>query len=121
MTDNMKKFLEAASQDREYLDKLNKAESLEAVTALAAEKGFILTEEDLKKPETAEGAVDDDELDTVAGGDFCACVGGGYGDETGNTYKECYCPIYGEGCTSSGQRRCYCIGGGMGDDAEMGF
>ena len=36
MTDNMKQFLEEASKDREYLEKVNKAETPEAVIALAA-------------------------------------------------------------------------------------
>ena len=67
MTDNMKSFLEAASQDKEFIEKLNKVETPEAVIALAAEKGFALTTEDLTV-EAPTGELDDDALDDVAGG-----------------------------------------------------
>ena len=68
MTDNMRKFLEAASQDKEFLEKFSKAESQEAIVALATEKGFALTEEDLKQEQPVSSVVSDDELDAVAGG-----------------------------------------------------
>lgn len=38
MTENMKKFLEAVSDDKEFIGKLTKAENAESVIALAAEK-----------------------------------------------------------------------------------
>ena len=67
MTDNLKSFLEAVSEDKEFIEKLTRAESPEAVTALANEKGFALTPEDLTQ-ETSTGELSDDELDDVAGG-----------------------------------------------------
>ena len=51
MTDNLKKFLEAVSQDKELTDQFTKAETPEAVIALAAEKGFALNLEDIKPEE----------------------------------------------------------------------
>ena len=67
MTDNMKSFLKAVSEDKEFMEKLSKAESTKAVIALAAEKGFALTVEDLTA-EAPTGELDDNELDDVAGG-----------------------------------------------------
>jgi len=67
MTDNMKSFLETVSEDKEFIEKLSKADSPEAVIALAKEKGFTLTAEDLTQ-EAPTGELTDDELDDVAGG-----------------------------------------------------
>ena len=67
MQDKMKAFLEAAAQDPALAEALEKAETPEAVIALAKEKGFEITAEDLASvPET--GELSDDELDGVAGG-----------------------------------------------------
>ncbi len=66
MSENVKRFLEAVSQDKEFLEKINEAASPETVIALAAEKGFTLTAEDMKPAAT--GELSDDELDGVAGG-----------------------------------------------------
>ena len=63
----MRKFLEAASRDKEFLEEFSKAESQETIVALAAEKGFTLTEEDLKR-EPVSDEICDDELNAVAGG-----------------------------------------------------
>ena len=82
MTDNLKTFLEAVSQDREFTKRLTKAETPEAVIALAAEKGFTLTQEDLKQ-EPASGGISDDELEAVAGGKTCGCFFGGGGEWSG--------------------------------------
>ena len=82
MTDNMKKFLEAVSQNKECIEKLKKAETPEAVIALAAENGFTLTQEDLKQ-EPASGKISDDELEAVAGGKTCSCFFGGGGEWSG--------------------------------------
>ena len=95
MTENMKKFLEEASKDKEYLEKVNKAETPEAVIALAAEKGFTLTAEDLK-PDQPTGELNEDELDAVAGGKACGCVVGG-GGEGGEADGVCACVLAGEG------------------------
>ena len=67
MTDNMKSFLEAVSEDKAFIERLSKAETPEALIALAAEKGFTLTAEDLTR-EAPTGELADDELDDVAGG-----------------------------------------------------
>ena len=66
MTKDAKSFLEALSRDKELLEKIKEAPTTEAVIALAAEKGFALTAEDLKP--AAAGELSDDDLDGVAGG-----------------------------------------------------
>ena len=65
MTKDAKSFLEEAARDKELLEKIKNAATTEAVIALAAEKGFALTAEDLKP---AAGELSDDDLDGVAGG-----------------------------------------------------
>ena len=67
MTEKMSKFLEAAEKDAALAGKLQAAETMEAVAAIARENGFDLTDEDLKV-ELPTGALDDDALDDVAGG-----------------------------------------------------
>ncbi len=67
MTEKMSKFLEAAAKDAALAEKLQAAETMEAVAAIARENGFDLTDEDLKV-ELPTGALDDDALDDVAGG-----------------------------------------------------
>ena len=128
MTDNLQKFLEAASGDREFMDKVSKAETAEAVIALAKEKGFALTAADLTV-EAKQGEVSDDELEAVAGGKVCVCVAGG-GGEAGNNDHTCWCVLVGEGSgyfhhncgyygTKDGnENRCFCLGGGHGDSVE---
>ena len=120
MTDNMKKFLEVASQDKEFIEKLNKAETPEAVVALAEEKGFTLTEEDLKQ-EPVSGEISDTELDAVAGGEVCGCVIGG-GGESGAVDDICACVLSGIGYKKYdhdiNDGRCYCVFGGAGASLE---
>ena len=67
MTEKMSKFLETAAKDAALAGKLQAAETMEAVAAIARENGFDLTDEDLKV-ELPTGALDDDALDDVAGG-----------------------------------------------------
>ena len=67
MTDKMKQFLEEAGKDAAFAEKLNGADSVETVLALAKEKGFELTEEDLQ-PDAPTGELADEALDDVAGG-----------------------------------------------------
>lgn len=114
MTDNMKKFLEAASQDKDFTEKLTKAETPEALIALAAEKGFALTADDLK-PEEAE-KVSDDELQAVSGGNACACAVAGVGLVNPNKDGEeaCGCGVAGIGRYTNGDVRCGCFVGGSG-------
>ena len=67
MQDKMKAFLEAAAQDPALAEALEKAETPDAVIALAKEKGFEITAEDLASiPES--GELSDELLDEVAGG-----------------------------------------------------
>ena len=85
MTENMKKFLEAVSQNEELREKLN-GMSKEDILAAAKELGIDLTEVDFAQ----NGEMDDDELEVVAGGGElsklagggcrCACIAAGYGD-----------------------------------------
>ena len=68
MTEKMITFLKEASKDKAFLEKLQNAETAEALIALAAEKGFQLTAEDLDQLKTVGGELSDDELADVAGG-----------------------------------------------------
>ena len=67
MTDNMKRFLEAAELDSALAEAIEGTDEPEKLLALAAEKGFALTAEDLA-PEESFGELDDEALDDVAGG-----------------------------------------------------
>ena len=67
MTDKMKQFLEEAGKDAAFAEKLNGADSPETVLALAKEKGFELTLEDLQAA-LPTGELSDEALDGVAGG-----------------------------------------------------
>lgn len=125
MSDKMNAFLEAASRDRDLMEKLRKAETPQAVIALAEEKGFPLTEEDLK-PAKAE-TVSDEELDAVAGGTVCFCVPCG-GGEAGVIDRLCACVMFGigdyvvsrgsDGKITMVEGRCYCLSGGGGKSME---
>ena len=113
MTDNMKKFLEAVSQNKECIEMLKKAETQEAVIALAAENGFTLTQEDLKQ-EPASGGISDDELEAVAGGKTCGCAIGGGGASSGDQ-GGCGCWLGGVGAMNDDSIRCVCAVGGGGE------
>ena len=67
MTDKMKQFLEEAGKDAAFAEKLNGADRPETVLALAKEKGFELTLEDLQAA-LPTGELSDEALDGVAGG-----------------------------------------------------
>ncbi len=125
----MRKFLEAITKegDKAFIEKLNKAETPEAVIALAKEKGFALTEADVK-PESRSGELSDDELEAVAGGKACYCAVGG-GGEADRGDKVCACVLYGYGrvtgfngplkdCSMIGDPfvRCLCTLGGYGEE-----
>ena len=113
MTENLKKFLEAVSANKELAEKMSKA-TKEELIAIAKEMGFELTEADFEKP--AVQTLDDDELDAVAGGDPCFCAFGGGGEADAND-KTCACVIAGYGSTKKGDSRCTCAVGGAGSDA----
>ena len=129
MTENARKFLEESSKDKEFIEKLTKAETPEAVIALAAEKGFTLTEKDFEAPRAQNGGVSDEELDGVAGGKACVCVAGGGGTAGTDDYT-CWCVIGGSGSgyyrhncgyygTSDGvENRCFCLAGGHGTSCD---
>ena len=67
MTEKMMKFLEEAEKDAAFAEKVNTVDSLEALAALAKEKGYDLAAEDLKF-DLPIGELDDAALDDVAGG-----------------------------------------------------
>ena len=69
MTENMKRFVEAAEKDAALAEAMGKVEKPEDLLALAAEKGLTLTAEDIK-PAEATGELSDEELEDVAGGSF---------------------------------------------------
>lgn len=70
MTENMKKFLETVSKDADLCKKVS-AMNKDELLAFAREQGFVLTDVDLTRPAQE---LDDDDLDTVAGGGVnCAC------------------------------------------------
>lgn len=117
MTDNMKKFMEAATEDEVLAEKLKDISDVETIRALAAEKGFILTEEDLAQPA---GELSEDELDAVVGGGKCVCFLGGGGSADAHE-STCACVLYGQGdfhnsLTYTGTRCvCNCAGTGRTD------
>lgn len=115
MTENMKRFLEKISGDRELAEKLSRAEK-DALIAEAEDMGIELTDADFT-PE--ENAMSEDELGTVAGGGqcWCAAAGGGTKDETIGD-KACGCVAYGQGNDKNGDDRCACILGGSGVNGQ---
>ena len=125
MTDNMKKFLEAASKDEALKAELKaladgKPEDAEAVKAatieFAAKHGFTLTDDDFKPSEITE--LTEDEMKAVAGGAGCGCgVFGGGGNE-GDDDIDCFCFIGGDGVQHRGRPDsktvCVCAVAGVG-------
>ena len=112
MTDNLRKFLEAISNDAELTKKIN-AMGKDELLALAKAQGLALTEADLlQKTELS-----DDNLDTVAGGSdvSCACAMGGGGTKDDND-KTCACVIAGVGYDDEKGERCLCGFAGYGYD-----
>ena len=118
MTDNMKKFLEAASKDEALKTELkaladgnpaNEEAMKASETELAAKYGFTLTDDDFKLSEMTE--LTEDELRAAAGG-ICICPNFGGGIGTG---KKCGCLVGGGGVNESGTP-CICQGYGYGAD-----
>ena len=114
MSENMKKFLEAVSKDEELVKKVGSM-NLEELLALAKELNLELTAEDIEKP--AVQALEDDDLDAVAGGSdvSCACAMGGGGTKDSND-KTCACVLAGAGYSKNGRERCVCGFAGYGYD-----
>ena len=101
----MKKFLETVSKDEALVAKIG-AMGKDELLALAKELGVALTDADLAKPAVQE--LDDDDLDTVAGGNVsCACALGGGGTKDSND-KTCACVAVGLGYRKDGRDRCVC-------------
>ena len=109
MTENVKTLLEKVSADKALVEKLSTLDK-EGLIAAAKELGIELSEADFAKEE---GALDDQELDAVTGGDcLCVVAGGGTKDKDS---KACGCVAAGAGYNYDGAQRCYCIMGGNGD------
>ena len=114
MTENMKKFLETVSKDAELCKKVS-AMNKDELLALAKELGLALAEEDLIKPAQE---LEDDDLDTVAGGGSdCICFMGGGGTKDYDD-KTCACVMAGVGYKKNGDGRCVCAVNGFGDDDD---
>lgn len=114
MTENLKKFLEEVSKDKELAEKISAEKDVSVIIETAKEMGFTLTEEDFA--ENHELA--DDDLDSVAGGSdvSCACALGGGGTKDNND-KTCACVLAGAGYTKTGRERCVCGFAGYGYDS----
>ena len=116
MTENMKKLLEAMSQNAELAKKISELDK-DGLIAAAKELGIDLTEADFVQPE---GELNADELEAVAGGKACYCVVGGGGTESG-VDDTCACAVGGAGFFYGVDRgidgywsRCFCFAGGYG-------
>lgn len=70
----------------------------------------MLTDADFEQPQELE----DDELDTIAGGGDCICSFGG-GGKVGEGEKTCACVMGGGGEYKDGSVRCVCIIGSDGN------
>lgn len=121
MTDNLKNFLEAISNNDELKEKVNRA-TKDEIISIAKEMQIELKEEDLDIQSAQEFS--DDELAAVTGGGQCICVAGGCGDDNGLTGG---CILLGMGwclpdshCTGHGNGACFCLfaGGGFTDGRE---
>ena len=121
MTENMKKFLEAVSQDPALGAKVSAADQ-DALIAIAKEIAIELTDADFAPPS---GEMSDDELENVAGGGECYCAMGGGGTREGaHGYAEqywggldvCACVLAGFGYYGNGKERCGCAFAGGGSN-----
>lgn len=111
MTDNIKKLLELATDNRELQDRLSRANK-EELTQIASENGITLTEADFEAPK---GEVHDDELEAVVGGKECGCAWGGGGTGSEKDFsKTCVCVSMGFGYWEDNTMRCGCPFAGYG-------
>lgn len=74
MTDNMKNFLEAVSQDEVLRKKVDTTQTKEGLIEIAKGLGVTLTEKDFVKNDGTE--ISEDELVAASGGSFCLLAGG---------------------------------------------
>jgi predicted ribosomally synthesized peptide with nif11-like leader len=114
MCENYKIFLEKISQDPELCAKVSVEKDVNVLIAMAKEMGIALTAKDFEQEPQA---LDDDELDAVAGGSdvSCACAMGGGGTKDSND-KTCACVLAGVGYSENGRERCLCGFAGYGYD-----
>lgn len=71
MTNNMKKFLDAASKDADLMKKLDAIQEPAEFIAAAKGMGYALTETDFNNRGCLDKReLDDDDLDAIAGGGF---------------------------------------------------
>ena len=129
MSENLKKFLELITSDKELEKKalacndLGEEKGKLAMIELAKENGIDLTEADFEKKE-ASGELSDDELDAVAGGGSnCGCFAGGGGggvDASDGKVFGCACVAYGQGGDGrANDANCVCALYGYGyEDAQ---
>lgn len=110
MTDNMKKFLEKVSSDKELRKHIRRM-TQEEIIHTANELGFPLTADDFVNAKE-DDALTEDELKNVTGGSKpCNCIGGGSGvswDDfkcgynSVNNGGECDCVSFGTGAFAFG-------------------
>lgn len=115
MAENMKKFLEIVSSNQELAERVERMSDEEVIRA-AGELGIVLTDKDFAE-QAEQGTLSEEELDCVAGGDKCGCVGLGTGQPGGSDsgLKKCKCMGDGNGMFSDDVERCRCavVGGGV--------
>ncbi len=114
MTENMKRFLKAVSENDECFGRIKEA-SKDDLFAMAGELGVELTEADFAE---AAAELSDDELNAVAGGGECICAVNGGGEANSIKEKMCLCVLGGGGEYSNlgdGGCRCVCVLGGYGE------
>lgn len=114
MTENLKKFLEKVSEDKELSAKIGAESDTKVLIDMAKDFGITLTEKDFEE-EPKE--LSEEELSEVAGGGdvSCACAMGGGGTQDSND-KTCACVIAGAGYSKNGRERCVCGFAGYGYD-----
>ena len=116
----MKKLLEEMEKNQELKAKIQELDKNPESTPkdyiqVAAEYGIEIKEDDFKP---AQGKLNDDELDAVAGGADCYCAIGG-GGEKGVSDEVCACVAAGGGGIGNSElARCICFLGGFGDTYE---
>ncbi|MBQ7154317.1 MAG: Nif11-like leader peptide family RiPP precursor [Synergistaceae bacterium] len=105
MTDNAKKFLKFASENKAVKNAINDAKDTEAMLKLAASHGFKLTAEDFAQSEMEE--LSEDEMKAVSGGSLCLCGNTGSGSAHN---LDCICTGEGDGYDPEGGRGgCACF------------
>lgn len=124
MTENLKNFLEYASQNEDAMKKIkaladetDKDAVVRQAVEIAKDANLSLSAEDFE--ENASGELSEDELASVAGGKECYCAVGGGGESDGSMNKTCACVHYGQGNSEWGGPhliRCACFVGGYGVD-----